>query len=606
MTGINVLMKKMMMMKFLSAMRLLISRFLVVLVLVSSVNLSACSPDDGGGGSGEPVVNLLGVTISTDKAMYHPAELVTFTLNMAVPSTSKVRYRYLNETLLESPIIGKTWTWQLPSEDFRGYMVEVISEKDGKQDIITTIAVDASSDWTRFPRYGFLSKFDQMSDSEVDEVMFFLNRCHINGLQFYDWLNKHHKPLAGTVSNPAAQWKDIFNRDIYKNTVQQYIAAAHERNMKAMFYNLLFGAWSGAGTDGVQEQWYLFKDSQHNQKDKHPLPQPPFLSDIFLVNPGNTNWMNYLGSEHSKVYQVYDFDGFHIDQLGDRGPLYDYNGASVDLDATFGTFIQAMKDAHPEKFHVMNAVAQFGQDGIGTSPVDFMYTETWEYGNFGQNANIIKANDALSSNTKKTVLAAYMNYDRANSPGEFNTHSILLADAEIFAFGGAHLELGEHMLGKEYFPNENLKMPDVLRRSIISYYDFSVAYQNLLRDGGSFNNVNLTSINSKISTVAWPGQSGKVAVIGKEFENRQVIHFINFSNVSTMQWRDTHGTQSEPKQIDNIQLGFVPTKPVKKIWFASPDVAKGSPQELVTTVVGNMVTFTMPSLKYWDMIVVEY
>lgn len=568
--------------------------------------LVACAPDNDESRPG-PVVNLLGVTVSSDKAMYNPGDEVVFTLNTAVPSTVKVRYKHLDETLSENSISAITWTWTLPATDFKGYLAEIVNVKeDGKEDVLTTIAIDASSDWTRFPRYGFLTDLGPLTDSDIETTMSFLNRCHINGIQFYDWLYKHHRPLAGTASNPSTQWKDISNRDVYESTVTKYIASAHDRNMKAMFYNLLFGAWSAAAADGVQEQWYLFKDDQHNQKDRHALPQPPFLSDIFLVNPGNAEWVNYLVSEHNKVYEVYPFDGYHIDQLGDRGALYDYAGNPIDLRNQFGPFVTSMKDAQQEKFLVMNAVAQYGQAGIADSPVDFLYTETWDYGSFGQNANIIKENDALSAKTKKTVLAAYMNYDKSKSPGEFNTHAVLLADAEIFAFGGAHLELGEHMLGSEYFPNNNLTMSDVLRRSIVSYYDFSVAYQNLLRDGGDFNTVSLTSINGKITPGAWPAQAGKVAVAGKVFSERQVVHLINFSNASTMQWRDTYGTQTEPVQVNDIQLGFTPPKPVKKIWFASPDVDKGSPKDLPVTLMGDMVTFTVPALKYWDMIVIEY
>lgn len=571
-----------------------------------AICLLACAPDNDGSNPG-PVVNLLGVTVSTDKAMYGPGEEVVFTLNTAVPSTVNVRYKHLDETLSESSIAGTTWKWTLPAADFKGYLAEIINEEeDGKETILTTIAIDASSDWTRFPRYGFLSDFGQLSDNEIEDVMSFLNRCHINGIQFYDWLYKHHHPLAGTASNPSTQWRDISNRDVYKSTVTKYIASAHDRNMKAMFYNLLFGAWSAAAADGVQEPWYLFKDDQHDQKDRHSLPQPPFLSDIFLVNPGNADWVDYLVNEHNKVYEVYAFDGYHIDQLGDRGALYDYNGKPIDLSSLFGSFVTSMKNAHEDKFHVMNAVSQYGQTGIAGSPVDFLYTETWEYGSFGQNASIIKDNDARSGNTKKTVLAAYMNYDKAKNPGEFNTHAVLLADAEIFAFGGAHLELGEHMLGSEYFPNSNLRMSDALRRSVIAYYDFSVAYQNLLRDGGEFNTISLTSINGKITPGAWPASAGKVAVAGKAFAERQVVHLINFSNASTMQWRDTNGTQAEPVQVNDIQLGFTPPMPVKKIWFASPDIDKGSPRDLPVTMMGSMVTFTVPSLKYWDMIVIEY
>ncbi|RYF89551.1 MAG: hypothetical protein EOO00_09875, partial [Chitinophagaceae bacterium] len=83
-------------------------------------------------------------------------------------------------------------------------------------------------------------------------------RYHINGLQFYDWHNKHHKPLPVTGGTPDAVWKDIFNRDIYFNTVQKYITSAHGRNMKAMFYNLIYGAWESAELEGVSPEWYVY------------------------------------------------------------------------------------------------------------------------------------------------------------------------------------------------------------------------------------------------------------------------------------------------------------------------------------------------------------
>ena len=37
--------------------------------------------------------------------------------------------------------------------------------------------------------------------------------------------------------------------------------------------------------------------------------------------------------------------------------------------------------------------------------------------------------------------------------GYFNAPGVLMANAAIHAWGGAHLELGEHMLTTEYFPN---------------------------------------------------------------------------------------------------------------------------------------------------------
>lgn len=82
---------------------------------------------------------------------------------------------------------------------------------------------------------------------------------------------------------PAASWKDIINRDIYFSTVEKYIAAAHSRNMKAMHYNLIYGAWKDAEADGTKKEWYVYTDNTHTNRDFHPLPTPPFLSNIFFT-----------------------------------------------------------------------------------------------------------------------------------------------------------------------------------------------------------------------------------------------------------------------------------------------------------------------------------
>ena len=46
-------------------------------------------------------------------------------------------------------------------------------------------------------------------------------------------------------------------------------------------------------------------------------------------------------------------------------------------------------------------------------------------------------------------------------------------------------------------------------------------------------------------------------------------------------------------------------KNAAKVWVATPDVLGGAPLELNFKQEGDYVTFTVPSLKYWTMIVVE-
>src|SRR5205085_11036623 len=121
-----------------------------------------------------------------------------------------------------------------------------------------------------------------------------LNRFHINGLQFYDWQYKHHKPLAGTVQHPDTIWKDIGGRDIYASAIRSYITAAHKRKMKTMFYDLAYGTYQNAEADGVSPEWYLYTDPNHNNIEKFELAKPPFLSDLLFTDPSNSGWQQYL------------------------------------------------------------------------------------------------------------------------------------------------------------------------------------------------------------------------------------------------------------------------------------------------------------------------
>ncbi|MCK5023536.1 MAG: cycloisomaltooligosaccharide glucanotransferase, partial [Candidatus Aenigmarchaeota archaeon] len=261
----------------------------------------------------------------------------------------------------------------------------------------------------------------------------------------------------------------------------------------------------------------------------------------------------------------------------------------------------------PQKYIAMNAVNQYGQQGIATSSSDFLYTEVWAPNDsYSDLAYIIQQNNTFCNNTKNTILAAYMNYDLAENKGFFNTPSVLMTNAVIFAFGGAHLELGEHMLGKEYFPNNNLEMKDDLKTAITSYYDFLVGYQNLLRDGGSFNQVAIRSEDKNMPLKNWPADQGSVATVCKRVSNSQVVHFINFKDSKTSEWKDNKGIQTSPARIDNAKLILDTNDIVKKVWVASPDIAGGASRPLNFVQDKNIVHFVLPELKYWSMVVFEY
>lgn len=598
--------------------------FYAAALLLFCAACSKESDDNGGGGTGgggetggvtevTPVTSDLTVNLATDKACYKPGETVSFTAD-ALPAGAKIRYRTSNRVVTEQAASGNTWTWTAPATDYTGYLVDVYRTKeDGTEVILGTIAVDVSSDWTRFPRYGFVATFDASKKAEgvIEQEMAFLNRCHINGVQFQDWHNKHHWPLGGRRGQLDEVYKDIANRDVYTEVVKKYISVQHVLGMKSLFYNLCFGALDDAAADGVKNEWYIFKNTGRTDKDSHDLPSS-WKSNIFLLDPANAEWQSYIAQRNDDVYAEFDFDGYQIDQLGNRGDRYDYNGNKVNLPKGYASFIESMKQKHPEKRLVMNAVSSYGASQIaGTGKVDFLYNEVWgDEADFKDLHTIIKANDQYSNHTLKTVFAAYMNYDKAgSSTGEFNTPGILLTDAVMFALGGSHLELGDHMLCREYFPATALQMSDALKTAIIRYYDFMTAYQNLLRDKSTQAEttavLSCTDSSRNLSFNAWPPRKSAVTAYSKNVDGKQVVHLLNFLSADNLSWRDLNGTMPQPRLVTDIPLKLAVSGKVGKIWVASPDAHAGAPLELAFEQKDGAVSFTLPSLKYWTMIVVE-
>ncbi len=146
----------------------------------------------------------------------------------------------------------------------------------------------------------------------------------------------------------------------------------------------------------MKEEWYAFRNTSRGDKDMHSPSS--WKSSIYLVDPSNTEWQQYIGDRNDDVYANFAFDGYQIDQLGQRADLYDWNGTKINLPKGYGSFIDAMKTRHPEKRLVMNAVSSYGASQIaGSGKVDFCYNEVWgDEPDFEDLHRIIKANDTYS------------------------------------------------------------------------------------------------------------------------------------------------------------------------------------------------------------------
>lgn len=567
--------------------------------------------------------------IETDKCSYSPGDTVSLTMSLSPPSGARVRYRFLGDIIADTLLTSRSWTWTAPTEDFRGYMVEVYRPAEENDEILATIGIDISSDWTHFPRYGFVATFgSDKTQSKAKTEMKWLNRCHINGVQFQDWHYCHDWPLGGTRDGGLwTTYKDVANRTIYTSAIKNYIRAQHDRGMKSIFYNLCFGALDGWQERGVQPEWFIYKDNRQQTIDSHDLPDS-WKSDIYLLNPANEGWLNYLAERNDEVYSMLDFDGYQIDQLGWRGNVYDYDGNPINLCDAFSTFINHMKNRHPSKRLVMNAVSQWGAQQIaGTGKVDFLYSEVWGNkagsslasgdGRFSNIKNVIDENLSLNP-ALRSVLAAYMNYAADNK--NFNTPGVVMADAVMFALGGSHLELGgDHMLCREYFPYAGMKWHNQIEDWMTRYYDFLTAYENLLRDDWK-EKTNVKATCSDVTINTWEPVANQVTMLAREVNGRQVVHLLNFTHDDSatdvtddymLCWHDNQATRPWPQRFEALSIkltGMTGMGKVRRIWVASPDYCGGAMQELTdyryTSSTGT-ITLTLPSLQFWTMIVIE-
>jgi GH15 family glucan-1,4-alpha-glucosidase len=403
-------------------------------VLALGVSLFVLSQDDNVAiaASGDLIQR-----VYTDKARYDPGDTVTVTVevdNQTGSSWNGTLYLYIDH--LETEVYSatqslnvssgvtttKTFTWTVSSTDFRGYHVEV---KAGTTDQNAT-AIDVSSDWTRYPRYGYIydypsSESAAQSAAKVDELA---ENYHLNAVQLYDWMWKHETFVKRTNGSIDSTWTDLFGRTIAWQTIQNQISAAHDQNMAAMAYAMVYGAREGyEQNSGVNPQWGMYQNTSHQNQLNVDFGGGTYL---WMFNPANPNWQNYILSEYQDAIQTADFDGIHVDQMGQRADPYDYWDNTIDLDYSFSSFINNAKEH-------LNAVAahtsgKAGQDALtfnivdGTvdgwavddvtnnANTDFDYSEIWwlsdTYDDMYDYIRQVRENNG----GKALVLAAYMNY----------------------------------------------------------------------------------------------------------------------------------------------------------------------------------------------------
>jgi dextranase len=566
--------------------------------------------------------------VYTDKSRYDPGQHVKVSVDITNPGSTtftgelSLGADHLGANALTSPVnqqvrvkAGESTTvtleWQPPPTDFTGYRLAVTANKGPSAVDEMSTAVDVSSDWSTFPRYGYVSEYDPGVDAA--QLIKDLNRYHLNGLQFYDWQWKQHLPY-----NPGADWQDLANRPVSGQVVRDLIAGAHDRGMNAMFYDLAYGGFKDYDTDGsgVRTSWGLFTDKSGSKASQvsFPLPSVWQTDQLYLFDPGNKDWQRHIFAQAKLVMDNYDFDGWHIDTIGNQGLVYDADGHRIRMPDEYADFINAEKKAVGGRA-LFNPVGGYGLDQIARySGVDYVYNEVWESDGITNYRDLARQADRTRANTDKAlVIPAYLNKQYGvDTPDDtqrnFNEPGVLLANAAILASGATQLQLGdgENMLSNEYFPNKKLIMTDSLKHRMRDYSDFQVAYQNLLRDDiqQAGNKVEIAGVPTSVT-----GDAGTVWTQVMTKAGITALHLINLLDNPSTEWRDDQASYPEPATRDNLQVKLyvaADTAPGSTLRAASPDRNSGAPERLSYTegqdADGRYLTFTVPSLQYWDTI----
>ena len=190
----------------------------------------------------------------------------------------------------------------------------------------------------------------------------------------------------------------------------------------------------------------------------------------------------------------------------------------------------------------------------------------------------------------------------------FGLHHMLTIPMNYTSFGGTYTILTGANVGTQVFGQDPLWL--AWATDLINLKDAGdmAAYQNLLRDGGKFNSITVTSADGSVNIKDWEPATGSIITLGKEFDERQVIHFLNFINANSTSWRDLDGSMPEPSVVGNftVTIQLPSGKNVGSAWIASPDTDYGASRALAFSQNGTELSITIPSLKYWSMLVLEY
>ncbi len=464
-------------------------------------------------------------------------------------------------------------------------------------------------------------QIDQMGDfwGSIDKFDYWGNYVDL-GKTFSSFVNNAKDVLMTNNSTKNYVTMNIVNGAIPPNDDFSTWDIVNNANTDFQFSEI----WQNSSTyDSLQKyiEWQRLSDGGEktmvlaaymNQSDNVGTLYEAENANYSGLSSGTTDTTTYLTG--------YDASGEYVDFT-----------VSVPEDGTYtlvfrfanGASSRADKNIYVDNSNVMTA--NFDPTRTGMIPANPSWTEYSYEAAFTDPKTLYLT--AGSHNIKVQHDAANTGDIRLDSLtlGTFNKASVRLTDAVIAASGAMHIEMGTGlstanngssnysdsvMLGHPYYPKAFKEMRDDLRAEMMSHYDFITAYENLLFDkdvmpeDSGVQNIAITG-----ESVTGSGESGKIYFIPKtKGDDYGILHLINLTSETNTNWRDA---TSEPTTKTDLAVKYyIPyNKSITNLYMASPDRNDCITESLSFTTgtdsTGKYVSFTVPELKYWDMIYYE-
>ena len=473
----------------------------------------------------------------------------------------------------------------------------------GENSVFLETAFDVVDHPKRSLRYGFVSDFTQ-EDADNDAVEW-LNKCHINMVQYYDWSYRHDQLVT---DQPF--YTDMMGKPICRKTVKDKIEKCADHGM----HSIAYGAIHAASKPFFEQHtnWALYNSCQK------PFV---FINVFYIMNIAKDSpWRDHLIGEYRKAITEMGFAGIHMDTYGFPKTAYSHLGEvpeRICLDLEIPSLITQtraqLKGANPDPYLIFNNVGNWPVYSASATEQDAVYIEVWNpYERYSHIAQLIYEARNFANSNKPIILAAYLEPFRKDS-AERAMNAARILTAAIVSNGAYHLLQGENkaVLTQGYY-SDYTRLSDGHAAILRRYNDFMIRYLDLFYDA-DLRNVSMTHMGwdnyeyqCPSHSVSTYGEAGKLWLTIREKKSRKCLYFVNLCDCENDYWNKG---KEKPVPQENVHLVIQVDGPVKGIYAASPDEesmqAESVPYTCFENDKGAFIEFTLHRIDNWCVVWID-